>query len=170
MARPNLMVKVPATSAGVPAIRQLIGRGLNINITLLFSVEVYAQVVEAYMSGLEDFAPVRRRCRQIGSVASIFVSRIDAAIDKRLDQLADPRLADRLRGKAANRQCETCLSSLSRVVFRPTLAASGRSGRKNAAPALGLDQHQKPRFKDTMYIEALSRQRHCGHDPAGDHG
>src|SRR5450759_1961866 len=99
--RPNLMVKVPATPAGIPAIRQLTGRGLNINITLLFSVTVYEQVVEAYISGLEDLKRTGGDISKIGSVASIFVSRIDVAIDKRLDKLGDKRVEDRLRGKAA---------------------------------------------------------------------
>jgi transaldolase/glucose-6-phosphate isomerase len=75
--RPDLMVKVPATPSGIPAIRQLIGRGLNINITLLFSVSVYEQVVEAYISGLEDLKRSGGSVSKIGSVASIFVSRID---------------------------------------------------------------------------------------------
>src|SRR6185312_7467804 len=97
--RPNLMVKVPATPAGIPAIRQLIGRGLNINITLLFAVSVYEQVVEAYLAGLEDLNRSGRDLSKIGSVASIFVSRIDVATDRRLDQLGDKKLADRLRGK-----------------------------------------------------------------------
>src|SRR6185437_12051531 len=93
--RSNLMVKVPATPAGIPAIRQLTGRGLNINITLLFSVTVYEQVVEAYVSGLEDLKRSGGDVSKIGSVASIFVSRIDVAVDKRMDKLGDKRLADR---------------------------------------------------------------------------
>src|SRR6185312_13719723 len=97
--RPNLMVKVPATPAGLPAIRKLIGRGLNINITLLFSVAVYEQVVEAYMAGLEDFAKSGGELSRIASVASFFVSRIDVAVDKRLDQFSDKQAAQRLRGK-----------------------------------------------------------------------
>ena len=99
VARPNLMVKVPATPAGIPAIRRLTGRGLNINITLLFSVDVYEQVVEAYISGLEDLARTGGDISGIASVASIFVSRIDTAIDTRLDKLGDNRAADLLRGK-----------------------------------------------------------------------
>ncbi len=87
--RPNLMVKVPATPAGIPAIRQLIGRGLNINITLLFSVSVYEQVAEAYIAGLEDLARAGGDAAKTGSVASFFVSRIDSAVDKRLDALGD---------------------------------------------------------------------------------
>jgi transaldolase / glucose-6-phosphate isomerase len=99
--RPNLMVKVPVTPAGIPAIRRLIGHGLNINITLLFSVSVYEQVVEAYVSGLEDLKRAGGDIAKVGSVASIFVSRIDTAIDKRLDKLADKQVADRLHGKAS---------------------------------------------------------------------
>src|SRR5665213_3515462 len=98
--RPNLMVKVPATPAGIPAIRQLIGRGLNINITLLFAVRVYEQVVEAYLAGLEDLNRSGGDLSKIGSVASIFVSRVDVATDKRLGKLSDEKLADRLCGKA----------------------------------------------------------------------
>jgi transaldolase / glucose-6-phosphate isomerase len=99
--RSNLMVKVPATPAGIPAIRALIGRGLNINITLLFAVKVYEQVVEAYLSGLEDLARGGGDISKIGSVASIFVSRIDTAVDKRLDKLDDKRPVDQFRGKVA---------------------------------------------------------------------
>jgi len=98
--RPNLMVKVPATPAGIPAIRRLISRGLNINITLLFGVSVYEQVVEAYLAGLEDLNRSGGDLSKIGSVASIFVSRIDVATDKRLGKLGNKRLAERLRGKA----------------------------------------------------------------------
>ena len=99
--RPNLMVKVPATPAGIPAIRQLTTHGLNINITLLFSVTVYEQVVEAYISGLEDLKRIGGDVSKVSSVASMFVSRIDVAIEKRLDKLGDKQVADRLRGKAA---------------------------------------------------------------------
>jgi transaldolase / glucose-6-phosphate isomerase len=99
--RPNLMVKVPATPAGIPAIRRLTARGLNINITLLFSLAVYEQVVDAYISGLEDLRRAGGDVTKIASVASIFVSRIDVAVDKRLDKLGDKRVTDRLRGKAA---------------------------------------------------------------------
>ncbi|MEJ0070563.1 MAG: transaldolase [Pseudomonadota bacterium] len=99
--RPNLMVKVPATPAGIPAIRQLIQRGLNINITLLFSVKVYEQVAAAYIAGLEARLQNGGAISKIASVASFFVSRIDNAIDKQLDKLGDKRAADLLRGKAA---------------------------------------------------------------------
>ena len=99
--RENLMVKVPATKEGIPAIRQLLEEGLNINITLLFAQSAYEQVAEAYIAALEARAAKGQDISKIASVASFFVSRIDTAIDKRLDKLNDKRLADRLRGKVA---------------------------------------------------------------------
>ena len=85
VARPNLMVKVPGTPEGIPAIRQLISEGININITLLFAQEVYERVAEAYISGLEELAKRGGDVKSIGSVASFFVSRIDTMIDGDLE-------------------------------------------------------------------------------------
>src|SRR5467141_5020057 len=84
--RKNLMVKVPATPEGLPAIRHLIGKGISINITLLFSQKVYVQVAEAYLSGLEKYAAGGGDPSHVASVASFFVSRIDSAVDKELDE------------------------------------------------------------------------------------
>src|SRR5262249_39094348 len=106
--RPNVMVKVPATEAGLPAIHRLTAEGINVNITLLFSQQVYEEVAEAYLSGLEEFVVRGGDPRRISSVASFFVSRIDVAVDKiinkKLEQIDDPseRLKlSALRGKAA---------------------------------------------------------------------
>jgi transaldolase/glucose-6-phosphate isomerase len=140
--RPNLMVKVPATPAGIPAIRELIGRGLNVNITLLFAVSVYEQIVEAYIYGLEDLARAGGDIAKIGSVASIFVSRIDSAVDKRFDKLDDKRLADRFRGRVAIANAKLACSPQG-AIFRAAVGASGRGGREDATPALGFHQHQK---------------------------
>ncbi len=153
--RPNLMVKVPATPAGIPAIRQLIGRGVNINITLLFSVHVYEQVVEAYLSGLEDLMKAGGDISTIGSVASFFVSRIDAAVDKRLDRLGDKQTADRLRAKVA-----IANAKLAYVRYK-TLFSSTRWGRLAAAGAKtqrllwASTSTKNPAYKDTMYVEGL---------------
>jgi len=81
------MIKVPATAAGLVAIRRLVGRGLNVNVSLLFSVAVYEVVVEAYLVGLETFADAGGDIGKIGGVASFFISRIDKAVDGRLDTL-----------------------------------------------------------------------------------
>ncbi|MFI5270280.1 MAG: transaldolase, partial [Chloroflexota bacterium] len=106
--RPNIMVKVPATDAGIPAIRQLIGEGLNINITLIFAIEYYEQVMEAYLAGLEALAATGRPLDRIASVASFFVSRVDTEVDRRLETLIATDQNERrrqelaaLRGKAA---------------------------------------------------------------------
>ena len=154
--RPNLMVKVPATSAGIPAIRELIGRGLNINITLLFSVSVYEQVVEAYISGLEDLARAGGDISRIGSVASFFVSRIDTAVDKRLDKLDDKRQADQLPRQGRDRQRETRLRSL-QGRCSPARAGSvwPRPGAKTQRLLWASTSTKNPAYKDTMYVEAL---------------
>jgi transaldolase / glucose-6-phosphate isomerase len=153
--RNNLMVKVPATPAGIPAIRRLTGRGLNINITLLFSVDVYEQVVEAYISGLEDLAQAGGDLAKIASVASIFVSRIDTAIDKRLEKLGDKQVADRLRGKAgiANAKIAyACYKALFSGLRWEALAASGA---KTQRLLWASTSTKNPAYKDTMYVEAL---------------
>jgi transaldolase/glucose-6-phosphate isomerase len=153
--RPNLMVKVPATPAGIPAIRQLIGRGLNINITLLFSVSVYEQVVEAYISGLEDLKRTGGDISKIGSVASIFVSRIDVAIDKRLDKLGDKPLADRLRGKAAIANAKLAYVRYTALFSGPRWQRLAAAGAKTQRLLWASTSTKSPAYKDTMYVEAL---------------
>ncbi|MGI8570116.1 MAG: bifunctional transaldolase/phosoglucose isomerase [Methylocella sp.] len=155
VARPNLMVKVPATPAGIPAIRQLTGRGLNINSTLLFSVSVYEQVVEAYVSGLEDLARAGGDVAKIGSVASFFVSRIDTAIDKRLDKVGDKKLADRLRGKAAIANAKIAYVRYKALFSGPRWAALAASGAKTQRLLWASTSIKNPAYKDTMYVEAL---------------
>lgn len=168
--RPNLMVKVPATPAGIPAIRRLIGRGLNINITLLFSVGTYEQVVDAYISGLEDLKRAGGDVAKIGSVASIFVSRIDVAVDKRLDELGDKRVADRLRGKAAIANAKIAYVRYKALFSGQRWQSLAELGREDATSALGVDQHQKSGLPRHDVCRGADRPRHRGHHPAGDHG
>jgi transaldolase / glucose-6-phosphate isomerase len=153
--RPNLMVKVPATPAGIPAIRQLTGRGLNINITLLFSVAVYEQVVDAYISGLEDLKRAGGHVSRIGSVASIFVSRIDVAIDKRLDKLGDKRVADRLRGKAAIANAKLAYVRYKALFSGSRWQSLAATGAKTQRLLWASTSTKSPAYKDTMYVEAL---------------
>jgi transaldolase/glucose-6-phosphate isomerase len=153
--RPNLMVKVPATPAGIPAIRQLIGHGLNINITLLFSVGVYEQVVEAYISGLEDLARAGGDVSKTGSVASIFVSRIDTAIDKRLDKLGDKMAADRFRGKVAIANAKLAYARYRALFAGPRWQLLAASGAKTQRLLWASTSTKNPAYKDTMYVEAL---------------
>jgi transaldolase/glucose-6-phosphate isomerase len=153
--RPNLMVKVPATAAGIPAIRDLIGRGLNINITLLFSVSVYEQVVEAYISGLENLAQAGGDISKIGSVASFFVSRIDTAVDKRLDKLDDNRLGNRFRGKVAIANAKVAYVRYKALFSGPRWQRLAAAGAKTQRLLWASTSTKNPAYKDTMYVEAL---------------
>jgi len=155
VARPNLMIEVPATPAGIPAIRQLTGRGVNVNITLLFSVNVYDQVVNAYISGLEDFARSGGNLSKVASVASIFVSRIDTAIDKQLDRLSDKRAASLLRGKIGIASAKVAYDRYKVLFTGPRwqdLVASGAKTQRLLWASTGV---KNPDYKDTMYVEAL---------------
>lgn len=109
--RPNVMIKVPATSEGIPAVRRLIAQGVNVNITLMFSLKHYVDVAEAYVSGLEEFKAAGGDISTVHSVASVFVSRVDGVIDKKLEQLAKENASneDQYRsclGKAAIANCK----------------------------------------------------------------
>ena len=153
--RPNLMVKVPATPAGLPAIRALIGRGLNINITLLFSVDVYEEVVEAYISGLEDLRQTGGDVSKSASVASFFVSRIDTAVDKRLHSLSDTAIADRLRGKVAIANAKIAYTRYQALFSAPrweSLAALGAKTQRLLWASTGV---KDPAYKDTRYVGEL---------------
>ncbi|MGA8899233.1 bifunctional transaldolase/phosoglucose isomerase, partial [Bradyrhizobium sp.] len=153
--RPNLMVKVPATPAGIPAIRYLIGRGLNINITLLFAVSVYEQVVEAYISGLEDLNRSSGDLSKISSVASIFVSRIDVATDKRLDRLGDKKLADRLRGKTGIANAKIAYARYKALFSGPRWQRLTEAGAQTQRLLWASTSTKSPAYRDTMYVEAL---------------
>ena len=153
--RPNLMVKVPATRAGIPAIRELIGRGLNINITLLFAVKVYEQVVEAYLSGLEDLARAGGDISRIGSVASIFVSRIDTAVDKRLDKLDDKRLVNRFHGKVAIANAKLAYDRYKALFSGPRWQRLAAAAAKTQRLLWASTSTKDPAYKDIMYVEAL---------------
>ncbi len=168
--RANLMVKVPATPAGIAAIRHLIGRGLNINITLLFAVGVYEQVVEAYIAGLEDLKKAGGDVSKAGSVASIFVSRIDVAVDNRLDELGDKQVADRLRGKAAIANAKIAYVRYKALFSGPRWQSLAAVGREDATAALGVHQHQKSGLQGYDVCRGANRQRYRGHHPAVDHG
>ncbi|HVA15176.1 MAG TPA: bifunctional transaldolase/phosoglucose isomerase [Stellaceae bacterium] len=155
VARPNLMVKVPATPAGIPAIRKLIGRGLNINITLLFAVEVYEQVVEAYIAGLEDLQRGGGDIAKIGSVASIFVSRIDTAIDQRLNKLRDQGATGLFRGKVAIANAKLAYARYKATFAGPRWKALAAAGAQTQRLLWASTSTKNPAYKDTMYVEAL---------------
>jgi transaldolase/glucose-6-phosphate isomerase len=151
--RPNLMVKVPATPAGIPAIRQLIGRGLNINVTLLFGVAPYEAVVEAYISGLEDLARAGGDVSRTGSVASFFVSRIDVQIDKQLE--AKGEAGKMLLGKIAIANAKMAYLRYEALFAGPRwekLAAAGAHTQRLLWASTGT---KNPAYKDTLYVDEL---------------
>ena len=147
--RPNLMVKVPGTRAGVPAVRELTSSGVNVNITLLFAIDMYEAVAEAFLAGLEERIARGEDISRISSVASFFVSRIDTRIDEAIDarvkagDAESQALAGAAR-KGRDRQRQARLSILSRADRERPLAGARGQRRAAAAPALGVDRNQGP--------------------------
>jgi transaldolase len=167
ISRPNLYVKIPATLEGLPAIRSMIGEGRNINVTLIFSLERYAAVMEAYVSGLEDaVAAGREDLSSISSVASFFISRVDTEVDRRLlGRQPGARASSDLRSPRADRL------HMFRTVFGPP-GTRWRPGAPGSASAVGLDLDQ-PRLPRHPVVDTLiGRQReHAARcDPGGVRG
>lgn len=157
--RPNLMVKVPATRAGVPAIRKLIGEGLNINVTLLFSLPSYEAVVEAYISGLEDLVRAGGNPAKVASVASFFVSRIDSLVDKKLDGLiakgGDKAALDKLRARAAIANAKMAYERYEALFAGPRWEALVKKGARTQRLLWASTSTKNPAYRDTLYVETL---------------
>jgi len=154
VARPNLMVKVPATKAGLPAICALIAQGINVNITLLFSVDVYEQVADSYMSGLEDLQRADGDVSKVASVASFFVSRIDTAVDKLLESSRNEGAAQ-LKGKAAIANAKLAYALFQSLVASPRWRKLEGAGAKVQRLLWASTSTKNPAYKDTIYVEEL---------------
>ena len=160
--RPNVMIKVPGTSEGLPAIEQLTSEGMNINITLLFAQDVYEKVAEAYISGLEKFAAAGGDLSRVASVASFFISRIDSAIDAQLnDKLktatdpAQQELLKSLLGKVAIANGKLTYQSYLKIFSGPRwekLAAKGAQTQRVLWASTGT---KDPKYSDVLYVEEL---------------
>ena len=158
--RDNLMVKVPGTTEGTPAIRTLIGEGMNINVTLLFSQQAYKDVAEAFIAGLEQFKASGGDVSHIASVASFFVSRIDSQIDKKIDDRlkaggADAEDLKRLRGKVAIANAKLAYQHCVELIGGDrwkTLAAAGAMPQRLLWASTGVKDKAYP---DTLYVEEL---------------
>lgn len=147
--RPNLMVKVPATIAGIPAIRELIASGININVTLIFSIDRYKEVMEAYVSGLEDCLLAGGNIENIHSVASFFVSRVDSKIDPKLPSGSE------LLGKAAIANAKLAYAEF-RSYFGSTRFGKLQLARANFQRPLWASTGTKnPAYSDTLYVDQL---------------
>ena len=155
--RPNLMVKVPATPEGGPAIRRLIGEGININVTLIFSLEAYRQVREAYIAGLEDLARSGGDVSKVASVASFFVSRVDTLVDslleERIRQGQDGLQA--LLGKAAVANAKLAYQAFNDTFQSDRFAALRARGARVQRPLWASTGTKNPDYSDVMYVESL---------------
>ena len=149
--RPNLLVKIPATPAGLPAITAAIASGISVNVTLIFSVERYREVIDAYLSGLEQAAVNGIRLSTIESVASFFVSRVDVAVDAQLDALGTAEAAA-LRGRAAIANARLAWFAYLDVLASPRWAALARQGANPQRPLWASTGVKDPAYDDTRYV------------------
>ena len=150
--RPNLFIKIPATEAGLPAITTTIGRGMSVNVTLIFSLERYRAVMDAYLSGLEQCVEQGGDLRSVESVASFFVSRVDTEIDKRLDKLgADPSL----KGRAGIANAQLAYQAYEEVFSSDRWRALEAKGAQPQRPLWASTGVKNPEYSDTMYISEL---------------
>jgi transaldolase len=152
--RPNLLVKIPATEAGIPAITAALAEGVSVNVTLIFSVERYRAVMGAYLDGLEQADANGHPLASITSVASFFVSRVDTEIDKRLEAIGtDEALA--LRGKAAVANSRLAYAAFQEVFQGPRWEALAAKGAKPQRPLWASTGVKNPDYPDTLYITEL---------------
>jgi transaldolase len=152
--RPNLYIKIPATAEGLPAITQCISEGISINVTLIFSLERYGEVIDAYMTGLEQAAAAGRDLPQIRSVASFFVSRMDTEVDARLDKLGTPE-ATALRGKTAIANARLAYELFEQQIATGRWRALRAAGAQVQRPLWASTSTKDPSFPDTMYVVEL---------------
>jgi transaldolase len=152
--RPNLFIKIPATEQGLPAITQCLSEGISINVTLIFSLDRYGQVMDAFFAGLEQAAQAGHDLASIASVASFFVSRMDTEVDKRLDKLGTPEAAA-LRGKAAIANARLAYQLYEERFATPRWEALRRAGARPQRPLWASTSTKDPAYADTMYVEEL---------------
>ena len=156
IAAPNLYVKVPATKEGVPSIETLIGEGRSINVTLIFSLVRYGEVMEAYVRGLEQLAKAdpQANLSSVSSVASFFVSRVDVEVDRQLEALGTPQ-ALALRGKAAVAQAQLAYQEFAKVFAGPRWQALEARGAHVQRPLWASTSTKNPAYPDTLYVDQL---------------
>ncbi|HEV3398969.1 MAG TPA: transaldolase [Actinomycetes bacterium] len=160
LAVPNVFIKIPATAAGVPAIRASIAGGINVNVTLIFSIQRYREVVEAYLSGLEDLAAAGGDLSQVASVASFFVSRVDTLVDAELQAIADkggPQAeAARARlGTAAIDNAKLAYEVFQETFTGPRWETLAGQGARVQRPLWASTSTKNPDYRDVLYVEEL---------------
>lgn len=152
--RPNVMIKIPATVEGLPAITSTLAKGISVNVTLIFSIDRYRAVMDAFLAGLEQAKEAGHDLSVIGSVASFFVSRVDAEIDKRLNAIGtDEALA--LRGQAAIANARLAFAAYEEVFASERWAALAAAGAQPQRPLWASTGVKDPSYRDTMYVDEL---------------
>ncbi|KAA6217053.1 transaldolase [Streptomyces filamentosus] len=152
--RPNTLIKIPATKAGLPAITEVIGLGISVNVTLIFSLERYRAVMDAYLAGLEKARERGLDLSKIHSVASFFVSRVDTEIDKRLDGIGTDE-AKALKGKAALANARLAYEAYEEVFSSERWAALDKAQANKQRPLWASTGVKDPAYKDTLYVVDL---------------
>jgi transaldolase len=152
--RPNVMIKIPATPEGIPAIRQLIGEGININITLMFSMAHYEAVAQAYLDGLNHLLDNGGDPAKVASVASFFVSRVDSAVDKKLAALNDPA-AEALMGRTAIANSKIVYQRFKDIFHGQAFDALRSAGAGVQRLLWASTSTKNPNYPDTLYVDAL---------------
>jgi transaldolase len=147
--RPNVMIKIPGTDEGAKAVERATAAGINVNITLLFSIDAYARIIEAYARGLEERVTVGKDISTIHSVASFFVSRVDTEIDKRLGA------NDALKGKAAIANAKLAYALFRQQIATPRGRALAAKGATVQRPLWASTSTKNPAYRDVMYVEQL---------------
>jgi transaldolase len=152
--RPNIMIKIPATSAGLPAISAVLSEGISVNVTLIFGLTRYREVMDAYLTGLESARSTGHDLSQIASVASFFVSRMDTEVDKRLDAIGTDR-ARELRGKAAIANARLAYQAHEEVFATERWRVLAGHGARVQRPLWASTGVKDPRYPDTRYVTEL---------------
>jgi len=149
--RPNVMIKVPATAAGIPAIEILIGEGVNVNVTLIFSLEQYEAVATAYIAGLEKLALAGGDVGKVASVASFFISRVDTAVDKALEEVGNTEI----QGKIAIDNAKIAYDRFKEIFSSEGWEKLAAKGAKVQRPLWASTSSKTPAYPDTLYVDNL---------------
>jgi transaldolase len=152
--RPNLFIKIPATVPGLAAITRVISEGISVNVTLIFSLDRYRAVMDAYLSGLEQAHAAGRALATIRSVASFFVSRVDTEVDARLDRLGGAEAAA-LKGQAAIANARLAYQEYEKVIASERWQRLARLGARPQRPLWASTGVKNPAYPDTMYVAEL---------------
>jgi transaldolase len=152
--RPNVFVKIPATEAGVPAIEAAIGQGINVNVTLMFSVDVYRRVARAYIAGLRARHERGEPIDRVASVASFFVSRVDTKVDPQLDEIGTPSALE-ARGKAAIANAKLAYEAYGQIFGSDEFADLRAAGARVQRCLWASTSTKNPDYRDVLYVEEL---------------